>query len=499
MKNVKDAGGAVRSKLSDVQLSVQNFGPIASADIDLRPLTVFVGQSNTGKTYLAALIYALHQNFEGFSRFPWASRTFTHLEFRYRYPSRHRLPEPPAELEEEMQDVFEKLNTPGRPFKVSDLPLQARAVLQHNLEDAESLEAHVKRCFDLESFSDLIRTTSDFPHNEMEVSLTVRNNKQRCWNFNLRNSNARTTVKGHVDENIVLLSAEELVAELVAREMLDFGDLVRRLRVSRWERADAYYLPAARSGIMQSHRVIARSLVKIATRVGVDRFREIPTFSGMIADFLEQIIGYRGRNGDWDEMVGIANLLETEVLRGKIEVKHPVSEGYPEFLYRPQKTEQALRMSRSSSMVPELAPLVLFLRGIVRPGDLLIIEEPEAHLHPSAQTALALTLARLIRAGVRVIVTTHSHWFLQQIANLIREGEVNRLRRDTPASADWFLKEEVGAWWFHHDKPVTEIPFDRIDGIEPRDYEDVAETLYNRSIDLQEQLVEIIGGRREVE
>ena len=101
MPSTKAVGGTVHPKPPDVQLSVQNFGPIASADIDLRPLTVFVGQSNTGKTYLAALIYALHQNFEGFSRFPQAYRTISHLEFRYRHPSRHRLPEPPAELEEE--------------------------------------------------------------------------------------------------------------------------------------------------------------------------------------------------------------------------------------------------------------------------------------------------------------------------------------------------------------------------------------------------------------
>ena len=41
-------------------LKVTNFGPIVEADIELRPLTVFVGPSNTGKSYLAILIYALH-------------------------------------------------------------------------------------------------------------------------------------------------------------------------------------------------------------------------------------------------------------------------------------------------------------------------------------------------------------------------------------------------------------------------------------------------------
>ena len=46
-----------------LQLSVSNFGPIAKAEIDLRPLTVFVGPSNTGKSYLAILIYVLHRFF----------------------------------------------------------------------------------------------------------------------------------------------------------------------------------------------------------------------------------------------------------------------------------------------------------------------------------------------------------------------------------------------------------------------------------------------------
>ena len=45
-------------------LEVTNFGPIAEARIDLRPLTVFVGPSNTGKSYLAVLIYALHRHFD---------------------------------------------------------------------------------------------------------------------------------------------------------------------------------------------------------------------------------------------------------------------------------------------------------------------------------------------------------------------------------------------------------------------------------------------------
>ena len=51
------------TKQNALELEVANFGPIVEAKIDLRPLTVFVGPSNTGKSYLAILIYALHRFF----------------------------------------------------------------------------------------------------------------------------------------------------------------------------------------------------------------------------------------------------------------------------------------------------------------------------------------------------------------------------------------------------------------------------------------------------
>ena len=152
-------------------------------------------------------------------------------------------------------------------------------------------------------------------------------------------------------------------------------------------------------------------------------------------------------------------------------------------------------------MVSELAPVVLFLRGSIQRGDTLIIEEPEAHLHPAAQTQMAVALARMVRAGVRVVVTTHSDWLLKEIGNLMREGELGE-QADSPSGGEKLPSalrpEEVGIWLFRKDgsdsgSTVEEIPFDRTEGVEPRDYEDVAEALYNRSADLQNRLEETKG------
>ena len=475
MQNTKPA-----DKSPDVQISVQNFGPVAKADIDLRPLTVFVGESNTGKTYLSALIYALHQNFEGFSRFPWAVHVPLFLQSVYH--SQDSSASTPTVLKAEILETLKKLNTPERPFTFSDLPQQPRAWLQRRLEDAEVFGNRLKRCFDLGPDSKLVRFTNG-ARNELKVLLDVREGSQTLWHFDLQDAGSGLNVGGHVNGE-TSFSADDTA---VLREIFSVNN--PRVFLGRNPEA-AYYLPAARSGIMQSHGVIASSLIENATRLGLERFPAIPAFSGMIADFLKLIVSYDEHRGSSYKMKRIAKALENEVLQGEIKVTRPAPEGYPEFLYHPKKTTETLRLSQSSSMVSELAPLVLFLRGIVKPGDLLIIEEPESHLHPGAQTAIARTLARLVREGVRLVITTHSDWLLQQLGNLIREGEANKQKNQTPTSDNWLVKEEVGTWWFHRDKPVEEISFDRIEGIEPPDYEGVSDKLYDSAIRLQQQLLE---------
>ena len=124
-------------------------------------------------------------------------------------------------------------------------------------------------------------------------------------------------------------------------------------------------------------------------------------------------------------------------------------------------------------MVSELAPLVFFLRGIVKAGDTLIIEEPEAHLHPAAQTRMATALAQLVRAGLRVLITTHSDWMLREIGNLMREGvlaEQNGEPIGESPLSNRLHPSEVGIWLFRQGgaeqgSTVQEVPYDQTEGV----------------------------------
>lgn len=59
---------------------------------------------------------------------------------------------------------------------------------------------------------------------------------------------------------------------------------------------------------------------------------------------------------------------------------------------------------------------------IAKPGDLIIIENPEAHLHPSAQSKIGMLLALAAQNGVQVIVETHSDHLLNGIRVAVKKG-----------------------------------------------------------------------------
>ena len=471
-----------------VEIAVENFGPIAKANIDLRPLTVFVGPSNTGKTYFATLIYALHSTFEGFSGLGLLSPSGFGLLSEIMSDLRDKTSTDPSLPKEDIQSFLEKLRTRERAFKLSDLPKamynQWVTIIENSEIFGEEIQGELlrrlKNCFDLNSELTLIRSTVEVL-NEMTISLKVNNGNQGCWSLGMRASESGITLDRTVNEDIILLPQGGSIYTNTLG--LDFA------LEHRWETRSCYYLPASRSGIMQSHRIMASSLMERAVRSDGS---EIPTLSSVIVDFMKYFPLYEGSKESDNEISAIADALESEVLIGKIVVK-PLPSGYPEFFYHPQESKEEMHLNRVSSMVSELAPLVLYLRGAVRPGDTLIIEEPEAHLHPGAQADMAVILARLVRAGVRVIITTHSDWLLQEIGNLIRAGELEKAGEkvgDLPTSLQ---EEQVGVWHFQKDGKVEEIPYNRIDGVEPMEYLDVAEDLYNRSARLQNRLEETKG------
>ena len=59
------------------------------------------------------------------------------------------------------------------------------------------------------------------------------------------------------------------------------------------------------------------------------------------------------------------------------------------------------------------------------PSDLLLIENPEVHLHPAGQARMGSFLARVAAAGVQVILETHSDHLLNGIRRVVKAEQID--------------------------------------------------------------------------
>jgi predicted ATPase len=60
------------------------------------------------------------------------------------------------------------------------------------------------------------------------------------------------------------------------------------------------------------------------------------------------------------------------------------------------------------------------------PGSILLIENPEAHLHPSGQSLMGAFLAKTAANGVQVVVESHSDHILNGIRIAVKNELINQ-------------------------------------------------------------------------
>ena len=115
--------------------------------------------------------------------------------------------------------------------------------------------------------------------------------------------------------------------------------------------------------------------------------------------------------------------------------------------------------------VSQVLPVIVALTA-AKPGRLVYLEQPELHLHPRAQVALAQVLADAAKRGVRVVAETHSSLLLLGVQTLVAEGDLP----PELVKLHWFARREDG---------ITEVASADLDeagayGEWPEDFADVS-------------------------
>ena len=512
-------------------LDVTNFGPIARATVEMRPLTVFIGPSNTGKSYLAILAYALHNCFAGPDWLPKRIQHSIGVISQLANVAGHNFPDSPEVSERLYAWLSPNDQTDSLPNDALDAIIEilgrrdamesnvnADAYLHYSstfgvvpnilvmpniLKDACNIIGdEVRRCFGVENIGDLVRGPGAHTDSLVAVASNVQSRTAplgysfgfnadgslftRIASRDMNDPLPRDSIKSMAFQARAALHPYAFVARGQGGVIWDFFEQLYSAIVGGVTEKSAMYLPADRTGVMHSHQMVMNTLIQNATTAGLRPSLNVPMLSGVLADFLSGLIHTSAMRAMQKPGPQFDSHFESAILSGSVHLDNSET-GYPSFSYRPSDWKTDIPLTRVSSMVSELTPIVLYLRYFVQPGNLLIIEEPESHLHPGMQAVFARELARLVNSGVRILLTTHSEWFLEQIGNLVRLGMLPEESRDGLDSAECALDpEDVGAWLFASDDPdsgtfVQEVTLDPETGLFPTDYDPVSEALYNES------------------
>ena len=289
-----------------IELEVKDFGPIVEANLDLRPLTVFIGPSNTGKSWLATLIYALHRCF-GDEAVPEHWRASPS-------PPMLRNGEAREPLQKEIKTFVQSAEL--KFFLGGGSGSEGGIDLTGSLLDAirtlfgtrgALFGQEIGRCLGLDDAGALSRrgcgadarivlrrrlAGGSAPRNQ-ELTLGVRGtdlkdvvpDPLRISNDELNDITVDLLKRMGREILEVIVNGDEQ-SDFFNRGVISILEKLVRNRVAGFLTFPAHYLPANRTGVLHTHHALVGGIIRNTPKAAT----ATPMLTGVLADFLQQSI-----------------------------------------------------------------------------------------------------------------------------------------------------------------------------------------------------------------
>ncbi|MFB2837211.1 AAA family ATPase [Floridanema evergladense] len=202
-------------------------------------------------------------------------------------------------------------------------------------------------------------------------------------------------------------------------------------------------------------------------------------FPGTFENYVASVISH-WQNTEDDRLKELESNLEKLGLTWKVDAKQLNDVQIELRVGRLPRSSEASDMVSIADVglgVSQTLPVLVALL-VAELGQLVYLEQPEIHLHPRAQVALAEILTDAANRGVRVVLETHSELLLLAVQSLVAEGKLS----PDLVKLHWFKRREDG---------VTEVSSTDLDaagafGDWPEDFSDVSLKLESRYLDAAE-------------
>lgn len=347
-----------------MKLKISNLGPIDSMVIDMsKPFILFAGDNGTGKTYAATFLYTLIKVFSyGMDN----QSTGKGL-----YITQRKKNNVEGEMNaDELYNSFEDFLKKQLDMTISVMNLNFKS-------DALKCE--------------IITTKEEWREELLKKQVSV------LFNFIEKKANS-------LDYHLRLLSDNSLAFMQSCLKTSLFFDGIIGVKM----------FTAERSGIYTFSKELSVGRLRNPEELLNVRYPR-PITDGL-ADAAD-VVNQRKKESEYH---AFADEIEQMIMHGNLNVSE---EG--EILYR-VSDETELGFNESSSAIKTLAPLVFYLRHSAGQFNLLFVDEPELNLHPKNQILLAKIFVKMINAGLRLVISTHSDYIIREINNMIMADGLNK-------------------------------------------------------------------------
>ena len=389
-------------------IHIRNFGKIESADIDLGNLTIFVGENNSGKTYIMQLIYGLINFF--------STKEFNDFlgNFKWKYNSEEIIREILESNDEDISKNILEIKADDRNFYNN---------FQNALNDfiSRNKEKIVEKTFNTRNLSigslsiEFGKIVDDLT---IQCTKNLKNTSKAKISFHFNKSVNHTITSILFAQNNQYKSMNSIVKKSILTIILlmSFG-------INQYQLTDLpiLYLPASRSGLMLLYTNFLAEYNDDKTFQNDDVVYQVNDgqtsenrygLTEPIYDFLMFLLKHKTSEMISDKDREIISFINENIINGTMEKTGTTMR------YKPALSEHSLPIYLSSSLVSELSPIYQILSGIQK-YSFILYDEIETCQHPTKQLQLARLLVRMVNAGYRMVVSTHSDTMAAAINNLI--------------------------------------------------------------------------------
>lgn len=428
-------------------MKIKKLGPIYEGELNLNKMTVFIGESGSGKTYMSYAIYGIHKHLENEIK---KLKLINDEDFNKFLESK--------ELRINIDTIINQLfNDAKKSFKE-----QEKQILGGTFNSTSEMFEE----------TDIDIDYKDFP--ELKLKFTEYYFMARLSEFFFKN-----------DEEVYLLREEfkndEIYISLIPIEL---GEIPLNQRMIDNKKL----LKNSLNKILGNSLMVNKLIYIPAERVGLHVFREelnkgrLDDFAGLsfnssqsrengmdreainIPTYPEPISSYLNNLNQWfywsnpkfklHNNSGGFNSISNELLNGKFEINDKQEIFFRERYGKSRYKTQRVPFQISSSTLKSLFGLDLYLRIGFTWGDYLVIDEPELNLHVKSQKILASVLYELMESGIYVILSTHSDYLVRELVNLELKNQLKKNKKEKNISCYYFSDNSINEL-----PPLTDVNY----------------------------------------